>query len=272
MVFAVHISDGVLEPIWLLIGAGVGLAFVVLGSRGIRDEEIPHIGLLGAAFFVASLIHVRLGPTSVHLLLNGLVGLLLGARCALSIGVGLLLQSILLGHGGFYVLGVNACVMILPALLARPVFRRMMRPEGSSGSVLVPGSMAVGYLLHPSGAVVVWLFLRSIRYLVALVRVGREFRAGWVLGFGSVTLTALFNSLVLAFAGAEDWRLVAGLNFLAHLPVAMLEGLILGSVTTFLAKVKPELLPWGAEGQFVRTGEDTRGDYKRPLGQLVGEK
>ena len=40
----------------------------------IREDEIPRVALVTAAFFVASLIHVRVGPTSVHLLLNGLVG------------------------------------------------------------------------------------------------------------------------------------------------------------------------------------------------------
>lgn len=33
-----------------------------------------------AAFFVASLIHVPIGPTSVHLLLNGLLGVVVGRR------------------------------------------------------------------------------------------------------------------------------------------------------------------------------------------------
>lgn len=243
MLLAVHISDGVLEPLWLLVGGIIAFALVLLGSRAIRDEEIPHIGLLGAAFFVASLIHVRLGPTSVHLLLNGLVGLILGQRAALAIGVGLLLQALLLAHGGLTVLGVNACVVILPALLARPLFRRMDRPESGDVSILLPGSLAVGYLLHPFGAVVVLAIIEACRYLISCLGVGREFRIGWIIGFFSVTLTALLNSFVLSVAGVENWRLVAGVNFIAHLPVAVLEGFILGSIAMFLHKVKPELLP-----------------------------
>ena len=35
-------------------------------------------GLLGAAFFVASLIHVPIGFSSAHLILNGLLGVVLG--------------------------------------------------------------------------------------------------------------------------------------------------------------------------------------------------
>ena len=71
-----------------------------------------------AAFFVASLVHIRIGPTSVHLLLNGLAGVLLGLRAGPSIAVGLTLQAVLIGHGGFSALGVNICVMTIPALFA----------------------------------------------------------------------------------------------------------------------------------------------------------
>src|SRR5687768_5775543 len=114
MLFAVHISDGVLNAPWQaagFLGAGMLLA---LEAWRLRDEEVPQIALLTAAFFIASLMHIRVGPTSVHLLLNGLAGVLLGGRAALAIGVGLLLQAILVGHGGFYTLGVNTCVMGLP--------------------------------------------------------------------------------------------------------------------------------------------------------------
>src|SRR5262245_32385819 len=125
--WAVHISDGVLTPEWLAGGfllAGV-LAFV--GSWRIRDEEIPRVALMTAAFFVVSLIHVPVGGTSVHLLLTGLVGVILGWRAALAIPVGLFLQAALLNHGGFSSLGVNSCVMVLPALLAWQLFAGLSR-------------------------------------------------------------------------------------------------------------------------------------------------
>src|SRR3954471_24563988 len=96
----------------------------------VRDEDIPLIALLTAAFFVASLIHVRVGPTSVHLLLNGLVGVVLGRRAVLAVAVGLVLQAALVGHGGFSSLGVNVCVMTLPAYLAAALFAGLRRLPG----------------------------------------------------------------------------------------------------------------------------------------------
>ncbi|HZY88254.1 MAG TPA: energy-coupling factor ABC transporter permease, partial [Gemmataceae bacterium] len=81
--WAVHISDGVLTWPWWAGGFAVAGLLALLASWRVRDEEIPRIAVLTAAFFVASLIHVRVGPTSVHLLLNGLVGVVLGRRAPL---------------------------------------------------------------------------------------------------------------------------------------------------------------------------------------------
>src|SRR5919198_257382 len=101
LLWAVHISDGVLTLPWLTGGFALAALLAVWGAWRIRDEEIPQVAVLTAAFFVASLIHVREGPTSVHLLLNGLVGVVLGWRAAVAIPVGLAMQVALLGHGGF---------------------------------------------------------------------------------------------------------------------------------------------------------------------------
>src|SRR5262245_32571596 len=125
--FAVHIADGVVTPVWLGGGAAPVGGLALLGAWRIREEQVPQVAVLTAAFFVASLIHVRVGPTSVHLLLNGLVGVVLGRRAALAIPVGLFLQAALIGHGGFTTLGINSCVMTLPALLAWLVFGGLRR-------------------------------------------------------------------------------------------------------------------------------------------------
>src|SRR5207302_5573020 len=90
----------------------------------------PRIALLTAAFFVASSMHIPVPPASVHLLLNGLVGVILGWRAPLAIAVGLLLQALLLGHGGFLAVGVNTCVVTVPALVAWALFRGVNRIPG----------------------------------------------------------------------------------------------------------------------------------------------
>src|SRR5438552_196674 len=123
MLWAVHIGNEVLNPAWEIGGFAAAAVLLAVGAWRIREEEVPRIALLTAAFFVSSSIHVPLGPTSVHLLLNGLVGVMLGWRAAPAIFIGLLLQAVLLGHGGYFALGVNACVLTAPALLSGLLFR-----------------------------------------------------------------------------------------------------------------------------------------------------
>jgi cobalt/nickel transport system permease protein len=119
-----HISDGVL-PISVSVGSYVASAAIAAWSvRRTRSEELPKLAVMTAAFFVASLVHVPLGPTSVHLIIPGLTGALLGPSAFLSIGLGLLLQSLLFQFGGLTALGANALMMGLPALACGWFFQK----------------------------------------------------------------------------------------------------------------------------------------------------
>jgi cobalt/nickel transport system permease protein len=200
MLFAVHISTGVLDPAWAVGGFAVLAVLLLPAVWKLREEEIPRIGVFTAAFFVASSLRIPVGLGSVHLILNGLVGVTLGRRAMLSVAVGLVLQSLLLHHGGLDALGVNAAVVGIPALLAG--------------------------LLYPA--------LKRLR-LPAFVR-------GLLLGGGAVGGSALLNFLVLLFCGKDDWERLAKVVLLAHIPVVIVEGVLLGVLVDYLEKVKPEML------------------------------
>ena len=73
-----HIAEGVLSAPVLITGAVVAAAGVAYGLKKIPANHFMLAGLLGAAFFVASLIHVPIGFSSAHLILNGLLGVVLG--------------------------------------------------------------------------------------------------------------------------------------------------------------------------------------------------
>ena len=118
-----HISDGVLSAPVVVSGWAVTLAFAGMTLRKMGGDEIPKTAVLTSVFFVASLIHIPLGPASVHLILNGLVGVVLGMNAYLSILLGLTLQALLFQHGGIVVIGVNAVIMGLPAIAAFWVYR-----------------------------------------------------------------------------------------------------------------------------------------------------
>jgi len=119
-----HISDGVL-PISVTVGSYVASAALVAWSaHRTRNEDLPKLAVMTAAFFVASLVHVPFGPTSVHLLIPGLTGALLGSSAFLSIGLGLMLQSFLFQFGGLTALGANALMMGMPAILCGWFFQK----------------------------------------------------------------------------------------------------------------------------------------------------
>jgi cobalt/nickel transport system permease protein len=127
-----HISEGILS---LPILAGGGVTAVIgtaIGLKRIDNDHIMETALLSSAFFVASLIHIPLGPGSVHLVLNGLVGILLGWASVPAIATALFLQALLFGFGGLTVLGVNTVVMAAPAVAVSFLFGPMVRKPGRS--------------------------------------------------------------------------------------------------------------------------------------------
>ena len=117
-----HISEGVLSGPVLGAGAAFTLGCTTLGLKKINYDQMVHVAILASAFFVASLIHVNIGPVSVHLILNGVVGLLLGLAAFPAILTALILQSLLFQYGGLTALGVNAVIMAVPAVMVHYLF------------------------------------------------------------------------------------------------------------------------------------------------------
>ena len=64
-----------------------------------------------------------------------------------------------------------------------------------------------------------------------------------VVGGGAVAGAAVLNFLVLLLGGQEDWSTLANLVLVAHIPVVVVEGLLLGVVVRYLERVRPDLLP-----------------------------
>src|SRR4051812_1893084 len=124
ILFAVHLLDGFLPLLpWCLVGYAAAIVLAALGSWRLHERDIPRIALATAAFFVASSIHIKVPPSSVHLVLNGLVGIMLGMRAGLALFIGLFLQALLIGHGGFTTLGINTVLQTVPALAVGGLFR-----------------------------------------------------------------------------------------------------------------------------------------------------
>lgn len=143
-----HIAEGVLSVPVLTAGAATAAFGIWLGLRRLAESRLILAAVLAATFFLGSLIHVPLGPGSVHLLLNGLAGLLLGWTAFPVIFIGLLLQAVLFQFGGLLVLGVNTCTVAVPAVLCGLVLRPVLDRGGrlaltagfAAGAVAVLGT------------------------------------------------------------------------------------------------------------------------------------
>ena len=213
-----HVSDGLLPPVVWGAGYVGAAALTVLSLRGLSDREVPRLALLTSVFFTASLLHVRLGGASVHLLLPGVIGMVAGRRAAIPVLIGVVLQSVLFAHGGLTTIGVNTLIMGLPAVLAGAVVR------GWSARAL-PG--------------------RADRAGADDARQRRPVAGASVVGFcagaGAVLLALL---LFLAFGLTADAVFFAaiGVFVVAHLPLAVVEGVVAAATLNYLVQVKPEVL------------------------------
>lgn len=120
-----HISEGILDPAVLGAGFAATAAIAAITMRNMDIEEVPKVSVVTAVFFVASLLRVpSLVPgVSIHLMLIGLAGIVLGWRGFVAVMLGIILQAIIFGHGGVTVIGVNSLMLGGGALVAYGIWQ-----------------------------------------------------------------------------------------------------------------------------------------------------
>ncbi|MBD5608119.1 MAG: cobalt transporter CbiM [Desulfovibrio sp.] len=197
-----HISEGVLSAPVLAVGAALAIGGVAVGLKKLKDDQVVLCGMLSAAFFVGSLVHVPVGVGNAHLLLTGLLGCLLGWAAFPAVFAALLLQALLFQYGGLTTLGVNTFCMGFSAVLSWYAFRAI-------------------YKIYPSPA-------------------GLKV-AAFCGGFLGTAFGAILAALSLIFTD-EGFFAAAGILLAAHLPVMLIEGLITMFSAWFIARVNPEML------------------------------
>jgi cobalt/nickel transport system permease protein len=162
-----HIPDGVLSAPVLVTGAVASTGLLAVALRRLDYEALPQAAVLAAAFFVSSLISIPLGPSSAHLLLNGLMGVLLGWTALPALFVALMLQAAFFGYGGVVVLGVNTLNMALPALLCAALLRPMLPRAGPRGVFGIGAAAGAGGVLLTAALVAASLGLSGADFLPA---------------------------------------------------------------------------------------------------------
>ena len=178
-----HLSEGVLHTPVLLAGVALAVVGVAVGLRRLESERLPLTALFAAAFFVA--------------------GTILGWAVFPAFLIALLLQVLFFSFGGFAVLGVNLCVMALPAVVAHYVLRGYLKPDMGRMAKLFTG-LGAG-----------------------------------IIGVGGAGALA---SLVLAIDSGKHYQDLIALLLLSHLPVFVLDGIISYGVISLLSKMYPSAL------------------------------
>jgi cobalt/nickel transport system permease protein len=131
-----HITEGVLPPGTMIAGFLLAGGWIGWTAKKLEADDMPRVAVMSAAFFVGSYIHVPFGITSVHLVLNSLVGVILGVHAMLAIGLGLVFQKLLLGHGGITTIGINTCIMGFPAVSVGWVYRALLKGRSAKWQVV----------------------------------------------------------------------------------------------------------------------------------------
>ena len=198
-----HIPDGVLSAPVLIGGAVLAAGGIAVGLRALDEASIPKTAILAAVFFVASLVAVPIGPSSIHLLLAGPMGLVLGVAAIPAVFVGLLLQAVLFGFGGLTTLGVDVVDIAFPGVILAAGVRPWLARVAGRGpaAAAIGGGVAAAAVIGTAACVAAALALSSADHLPSL-------------------------------------RVIA----VTYLPLAVVEAVIGGFVVPFLMTVKPEVL------------------------------
>ena len=270
----VHISDHILAWELWLSGWGITVVFLAYTLKKMKIDDVPKLSVITAAVFVASLIHLSVGPTSVHLILNGFAGVTLGILAYPCIFIAVVMQYFLFSHGGVSTIGINTVNMGVPALISFLLFRTGMklnieikRKEVIIGAIA--GGIAVVLVILLSKVellisgkeytdvtqffiithILMMLIVSYLIYRTGIkrgVEIRKEVIIGAIAGGIAVALAVLLLAVELLITGEEltivDYTEVTTAIVFAHIPVILFEAIFTGVIVGFLATVKPEML------------------------------
>ncbi|MCX9012840.1 MAG: energy-coupling factor ABC transporter permease [Candidatus Methanoperedens sp.] len=130
-----HISDGILEPRWILFWYAISAVFIALGLRAINKRiaydpsYLPRISLVGAVVFVISVWHIPVPVTgsSSHPVGTPLAAIIAGPfETAVISAIALFFQAFI-AHGGLTTVGANTFSMGVAGAFGGYLVYRMLK-------------------------------------------------------------------------------------------------------------------------------------------------
>lgn len=212
----IHLPEGALPlwavVLWSVLAAAV-LAFAVYALRrdGLEARHVALGGMVAAASFAVFQVNIPvLG--GVHLSLTSLVGILVGPALGAIVAFVVNVLSALLGHGAWGFLGANTLV----------------------GVVEVAGGYYAFYALRHR---------QWDHFPAATVATILGLAAGSIL-MGAIPVVSGIRGV--AIAGGDLAVYMAAL-VAVNLGVAVVEGLVTGSVVTYISSIRPDLIGEGVD-------------------------
>jgi cobalt/nickel transport system permease protein len=211
-----HISEGILPLPWAALWFAVAAPFVVLGVRRLNllaqgDLAMkPLVGLLAAVVFIISCLPVPVptAGTCSHPCGTAISAILLGPLVSVLVSaVALLIQALVMAHGGLSTLGADIVSMgVVGSFAGYGTFRLLRR-----------GGAGLGTAAFVAGVVTDWA-----TYLTTSVELASGIRGG-------EPFFPLAGKIMLAFVPTQ-------------LPLGLLEGAMTAGMVTLLARKRPDLL------------------------------
>lgn len=214
--FAMHISEGILPLSWSLFWTVAAAPFLALGLKKLKQQTAadlsakPLAGMVAAVVFVISCmpVPVPLVGTCSHPCGTGLAAVLLGpAMGVVTAAVALLIQALLLAHGGLSTWGANVFTMgVMGSFCGYAAFKAVRACGG--GPVIA------------------------------------AFAAGLIADWATYAGTAMIMAAGIK-GSAPFWPLAGkiGLAFVpTQLPLGIVEGIVTAGMVSLLIRKRPDLL------------------------------
>ncbi|MHA1273343.1 MAG: energy-coupling factor ABC transporter permease [Promethearchaeota archaeon] len=214
-----HIPDGLIDPIqliifWVITLIIIGLGFKKLGKKFEHEDSdklIPYIGVLAAAIFAFQFVNYPVpGGTSGHLVGGTLVAVILGPFAAVIVlFMILIVQALFLGDGGVTAIGINTFNM---------------------GIV---------------GGLIGFYIVKIILVVLNKTSLSKEIKVTIATGIGAyiaIVLAAFVCGVEIGLSGAIPMSISIPAMVFWHVLIGIGEGIISALIVLFIYKVKPELI------------------------------
>jgi cobalt/nickel transport system permease protein len=171
-----HISDGILEPKWILFWFVISAIFIAVGLRKINKRiaadpvYLPRISLIGAVVFVISVWHIPVPVTgsSSHPVGTPLAAIIIGPFATVVISAIAIFFQTFVGHGGLTTIGANTFSMGIVGTFSGYIVYRVLKNisplwfsagmAGFVGSILtyITAALELALSLNPENVMHYW--------------------------------------------------------------------------------------------------------------------